>query len=85
MSDFQTLMSSVASTTDKNRYSVNVYDTWLQGRTAFGGLSAALVVAAMNKQVAADRRLRACQCFLLDRFRQVNMKSSFANYGLAVL
>jgi|TARA_R110000772_G_scaffold252157_2_gene367364 acyl-CoA thioesterase len=59
MSDFQTLMSSVASTTDKNRYSVNVDDTWLQGRTAFGGLSAALVVAAMNKQVAADRRLRA--------------------------
>lgn len=59
MSDFQTLINHVLPTENPNQYSVKVDESWLQGRTAFGGLSAALVVAAMNKQVAADRRLRA--------------------------
>lgn len=42
-----------------NTYSATVLPTWLQGRTAFGGLSCALVVEAMLRQVPDDRRLRS--------------------------
>jgi acyl-CoA thioesterase len=59
MSDFETLMNSVVQTAEANHYRVDVEESWLQGRTAFGGLSTALVVAAMTKQAEGDRRLRS--------------------------
>lgn len=34
-------------------------DSWCQGRTGFGGMSAALVYLAMKKQVANDRDIRS--------------------------
>ena len=59
MSDFQALINSVVNNGEANQYSATVDESWLQGRTAFGGLSAALVVAAMNQQVPVNRRLRS--------------------------
>lgn len=35
---------------------------WAQGRTVFGGLSAAMLYAAMQEQVASDRVLRSYSC-----------------------
>lgn len=58
MSEFQQMMDSVAAI-DDNTFSATVLPTWLQGRTAFGGLSSALVVAAMLQRVPEDRRLRS--------------------------
>lgn len=57
MSAFEQLMASVRG--NAGRYSASIDDSWLQGRTAFGGLSSALVTQAMRQEVAADRRLRA--------------------------
>ncbi|WP_373097562.1 acyl-CoA thioesterase [Zhongshania sp.] len=59
MSDFQALINSVVNNGEANQYRATVDESWLQGRTAFGGLSTALVVAAMNQEVAVDRRLRS--------------------------
>ena len=59
MSDFQTLIDCVRSTGEANQYHASIDESWLQGRTVFGGLSAALIVAAMDQQVPSDRRLRA--------------------------
>ncbi|SHH93505.1 acyl-CoA thioesterase [Ferrimonas marina] len=42
-----------------NHTSMTFPDSWAQGRTAFGGLSAALLYAAMKTQVADDRPLRS--------------------------
>ena len=58
MSAFSTLMQTVLAD-GEGQYQAAITDSWLQGRTAFGGLSTALVTAAMRQQVAADRRLRA--------------------------
>ncbi|GAA4086508.1 thioesterase family protein [Zhongshania borealis] len=59
MRDFQAVINSVTATADMNRFKATVDESWLQGRTAFGGLSAALVATAMNNIVAPDRRLRS--------------------------
>lgn len=59
MMDFKALLSSVRASEHANEYTTHVDETWLQGRTAFGGLSAALIVKAMLNQVPADRRLRS--------------------------
>ncbi|MFT6577594.1 MAG: acyl-CoA thioesterase [Zhongshania sp.] len=59
MMDFQTLLGSVKATEQANQYTACIDESWLQGRTAFGGLSAALVVKAMLQQIPADRRLRS--------------------------
>lgn len=58
MSAFQELIASVTPEQDLN-YRASVEASWLQGRTAFGGVSTALVLAAMRQQVPADRQLRA--------------------------
>ncbi|MDX1506562.1 MAG: thioesterase family protein [Spongiibacter sp.] len=58
MSAFQQLISSVIAQTDTS-YHARIDSSWLQGRTAFGGVSTALVVAAMRQQVADERALRA--------------------------
>lgn len=59
MQSFSTLMSSVQSTGLENEYRASIDESWLQGRTAFGGLSAALIVKAMLDFVPTDRRLRS--------------------------
>ncbi|WP_269618237.1 acyl-CoA thioesterase [Zhongshania sp. BJYM1] len=59
MQNFEALLNSVQATGVENEYSASIEASWLQGRTAFGGLSAALIVKAMSKQVPADRRLRS--------------------------
>ncbi len=59
MSAFTDLLASVQSSVAPGRYNATISESWLQGRTAFGGLSSALVAQAMRQQVAPERRLRA--------------------------
>ncbi|CAA0088836.1 Uncharacterised protein [Zhongshania aliphaticivorans] len=59
MMDFKALLGSVTPSGRDNEYTAQLDESWLQGRTAFGGLSAALIVKAMLFQVPADRRLRS--------------------------
>ena len=42
--------------------SVTVTSDWTQGRTLYGGISAALVYAAVKERVAADRVMRSFTC-----------------------
>ena len=58
MSAFSALMQTVTAE-GEGQFKASITDSWLQGRTAFGGLSTALVTAAMRQQVASERRLRA--------------------------
>ncbi|QQD16989.1 thioesterase family protein [Spongiibacter nanhainus] len=58
MQTFSTILDSLQAI-DDDHYNVSYDDSWLQGRTAFGGLSASLVVAAMAQTVPEDRALRA--------------------------
>lgn len=46
---------------DEGRLSLQVGDDWLQGRSVFGGLQAAIAVAAMRSCVAAELPLRTLQ------------------------
>lgn len=46
---------------DEGRLSLQVGDDWLQGRSVFGGLQAAIAVAAMRGCVAAELPLRTLQ------------------------
>ncbi|CAA0119356.1 acyl-CoA thioesterase [Zhongshania aliphaticivorans] len=59
MKNFQALLEGVKATDQVNEYSVHIDASWLQGRTAFGGLSAALIVKAMLQKIPADRHLRS--------------------------
>lgn len=59
MIDFKALLSSVRASDHANEYTAYIDETWLQGRTAFGGLSTALIVKAMLNNVPTDRRLRS--------------------------
>lgn len=56
MTDFFTLMNSLSKTTDQN-WHIAIPADWLQGRTAFGGLIAALAYRAMRHEVPAERKL----------------------------
>ena len=60
LTSFDSLMNGV-STNGKNRYSADINEDWLQGRSAFGGLSGALLANAMRQQVEAERKLRSFQ------------------------
>ena len=42
--------------------SLSVPKTWTQGRTLYGGISAALLYAAIKEQVSPDRVMRAFSC-----------------------
>ncbi len=57
-SAFESMLATVRPTLTAGEYRVAIDESWLQGRTAFGGLSTALVVKAMQQQVDADRPLR---------------------------
>lgn len=46
---------------DGDAATVQIPDSWLQGRSAYGGLQAGLVVHAMRRQVPADVPLRTLQ------------------------
>ncbi|MGN6287363.1 MAG: thioesterase family protein [Afipia sp.] len=59
MVDFTTLMSSI--TERESGYSVTVTDDWLQGRTIYGGLSAALCLAAVARHAPDLPPLRSAQ------------------------
>lgn len=54
---FNQLLSGIIATADGD-YRATIEASWLQGRTAFGGLSTALVFEAMRQQVDAERQLR---------------------------
>ncbi|MBD2859608.1 thioesterase family protein [Spongiibacter sp. KMU-158] len=58
MSSFNDNLASVQKNSDTD-FSVTIPEDWLQGRTAFGGLSSAVIVEAMQKVVSADRQLRS--------------------------
>lgn len=61
MTRFQELIDNVSPiASDQNhRFHCAVDASWLQGRTAFGGLTAALLAKALNKDLESSRRLRA--------------------------
>ncbi|WP_027872904.1 acyl-CoA thioesterase [Spongiibacter marinus] len=57
MSAFDQLMAAVRGS--DGVYTANVEESWLQGRTAFGGLSSALIAQAMRSEIEPARRLRS--------------------------
>ena len=57
-SAFDLLLATVKGTATKGHYDVQIDPSWLQGRTAFGGLSTSLVFEAMQQQVESGRHLR---------------------------
>ncbi|MFT5575446.1 MAG: acyl-CoA thioesterase [Bermanella sp.] len=57
-SAFNTLLSTVQATPTRGEYRLEINESWLQGRTAFGGLSTSLIFEAMQQQVDNDRHLR---------------------------
>lgn len=62
MQSFDQLLSAIKPTGTDGEYQTfhcEFGEDWLQGRTAFGGLSAGLIVHAMSLAVEADRRLRS--------------------------
>jgi len=62
----QSLVRILAAFQPRDRvYIAAVDDTWMQGRTAFGGLIATLANSAMRRQVPADRPLRALQAVFI--------------------
>lgn len=58
MSLFSKLLHTVQATDQPGRYTVEIDDTWVQGRTTFGGLTVCVVVHAIQKEVPNDRALR---------------------------
>lgn len=62
MQTFDQLLKAISPAGEEGEY--RLYDCefgedWLQGRTAFGGLSAGLIAHAMSMTVETDRRLRS--------------------------
>ncbi|RJF86908.1 thioesterase family protein [Oleomonas cavernae] len=63
MTPFSTLVAAIALSTDG--YTVTLPDDWLQGRTAYGGLSAALCYEAASRAFTDLPPLRSAQfCFI---------------------
>jgi acyl-CoA thioesterase len=59
MTSFTDLMSSIAE--DDGKYRITISDDWLQGRTTYGGLSAALCTEAALRAVPDLPPLRSAQ------------------------
>lgn len=57
-SAFSALLATVQATPVAGEYDAVIDESWLQGRTAFGGLSTSLVFQAMQQQIEAERYLR---------------------------
>lgn len=60
LTTFESLLANVTPN-GQNAYQAVVNEDWLQGRSAFGGLSGALIAQAMRQQVDAERKLRSFQ------------------------
>lgn len=56
---FDQLVDSTIESVLSNQHNVSVSSKWSQGRTVYGGLSAALLYAAIKHQVSDDRVLRS--------------------------
>jgi acyl-CoA thioesterase len=63
MTNFCDLMSAI--TRDGDVFKTTIPDDWLQGRTAYGGLSAALCVEAARRAIADLPPLRSAQFTLI--------------------
>lgn len=59
MSKFSQLLDTIQASNQPGSFTVEIDDTWMQGRTTFGGLTAALIIHAIQKSVAADRLPRS--------------------------
>jgi acyl-CoA thioesterase len=59
MTPFTALLDAIRAEGDK--YQVDIPEDWMQGRTTFGGLSAALCLAAAQRTVSELPALRAAQ------------------------
>lgn len=57
-SAFNQLLATVQAGDKAGEFDAEISPSWLQGRTAFGGLSTALVFEAMRQQLAPERQLR---------------------------
>lgn len=57
-SAFDALLATVQASPTPGEYNVAIDESWLQGRTTFGGLSTSLVFNAMQQQVDPERHLR---------------------------
>lgn len=60
LTSFESLITGVCAN-GPNQYTAGINEDWLQGRSAFGGLSGALVAQAMRQQVDEERKLRSFQ------------------------
>ncbi len=54
LTSFESLLGGVTATA-VNQYRAEVFEDWLQGRSAFGGLSGALVANALRQPVEVGR------------------------------
>lgn len=54
---FTTMLDRAQNTTGENQFSVP--DDWMQGRTAYGGLVAAMVLKSMRGHVVPERKVRS--------------------------
>jgi len=62
----QSLVRILAAFQPRDRvYIATLDETWMQGRTAFGGLITTLAASAMRQQVPVDRPLRALQAVFI--------------------
>lgn len=67
---------------DADGYGVVVPDDWLQGRTTYGGLSAALCVAAVEQAIGGKMPLRSAQfCFIGPTFGAVHIHPTILRCG----
>lgn len=79
---FSDFLASLAQ--DDNGYGAVVPDDWLQGRTTYGGLSAALCVAAAEQTIGNGTPLRSAQfCFVGPTFGVIRIQPSILRRGKA--
>ena len=58
MNKYVELLQTIEATDQPSCFTVHIDESWAQGRTTFGGLTASLIVHAIMKQVPEDRPLR---------------------------
>jgi len=61
MTSFSALLAGIRADADANTYHATIPEDWQQGRTTFGGLSAALCLAATERAVPELPPLRSAQ------------------------
>ena len=80
------ILKQVSTQSDAANPTFALTEDWLQGRTLFGGLIAALANFAMRRRVAADRPLRALQVVFIgpNAPGQVEFQPEISREGKAV-